>query len=447
MPYMTEFYVPQNIPSWRRLALPFTFLLLLLSDVSYSKSDQDISQRHEPVTTDLISLVEHNAEFKSLLIKSIDLAKKENSNRQTNPAQNLDEFYSFIDWASHCMPWNILKDQNYPLIYEQIDQSLNYFYFVIDRPLTELEGKGLSRNSLQYYEPFRSWLIRFVKSWGTFLSTPDSWNNNYYLKAFKDKRFGLEKGWYEDPTQWTNFNQFFARYLKSPNQRPIAKPDNPGVVVSPADAYPQGVWDIDSNSNLVNKDGVNVKSSVFYSIRELLGTNSAYKDSFANGLLTHTFLDVQDYHRYHFPLAGTIKEMKIISQDVADGGIIYWSPKKKKYLADATIPDWQFIETRGYVIIQTEKFGLVAILPVGMSQVSSVNFEKDVQVGSTFKKGDMLGYFLFGGSDIVMLFQKKAGFKLTAPSNGQHLNMGEKFGICRPPLGKMLKGFSHRSSK
>lgn len=33
-----------------------------------------------------------------------------------------------------------------------------------------------------------------------------------------------------------------------------------------------------------------------------------YKDAFANGVLTQTFLNVNDYHRYHFAVSGTIKE-------------------------------------------------------------------------------------------------------------------------------------------
>jgi hypothetical protein len=138
------------------------------------------------------------------------------------------------------------------------------------------------------------------------------------------------------------------------------------------------------------------------------------------------------YHRYHFPVSGAVKEINIISQDDAVGGTITWNPEKKKYMLDAGTPGWQFIETRGYVIVQTETYGLVALIPVGMSQISSVNFEKNVQVGATFKKGYMLGYFLFGGSDIVMLFQKDVQFKLTAPMDGpngyQHVFMGESFG-------------------
>lgn len=416
--------------SGRRLVPSLVWLLLISLGTACSESSPPV--RHEPATLELMALADQNPEFKALLIKSIALAKAENPDRATNPAQTLEEFYAFIDWATYAMPWDILRGQAYPLIYEKIDQSLDYFYFAIDRPLPELEGKGLYRNSLQYYEPFRSWMIGFVKSWGAYLDTPASWNRNYYAMALQDARFGLDRGWYEDPSKWTTFNQFFARHLASANQRPIAQPADSSVVVAPADSVPQGVWAIDADSNLVEKDGVGIKSSTVYSIRTLLGDNSAYRDAFANGTLTHTFLDVQDYHRYHFPLAGVVKEVAIIPQDDAVGGTITWSPTQKKYLLDAAVPGWQFIETRGYVIVQTEAYGLVALMPVGMSQVSSVNFEPNVQVGASFAKGDMLGYFLFGGSDFVMLFQQGATFTLTAPADGsggyEHLLMGETFG-------------------
>ena len=90
--------------------------------------------------------------------------------------------------------------------------------------------------------------------------------------------------------------------------------------------------------------------------------------------------------------------------------------------------------------MDTGKYGLVALIPMGMAQVSSVNFEENVQVDSIHKKGDMLGNFLFGGSDFIVLFQEKAGFELTAPKEEnlssktiiyQHALMGEEFGIMK----------------
>jgi phosphatidylserine decarboxylase len=67
---------------------------------------------------------------------------------------------------------------------------------------------------------------------------------------------------------------------------------------------------------------------------------------------------------------------------------------------------------------------LVAILPIGMAQVSSVNLT--VETGATLRKGEEFGYFLFGGSDIVMLFQNprlKFGAQV-----GTHYLQGQKIG-------------------
>lgn len=395
---------------------------------------QDASQypiRHETITEQLITMMDHNAELKKMLLDSIASAKKLNPDKAMNPAQTLEEYYAFIDWAAKAMPWSILRDLPYASLYDQIDQSLDYFYYINDQPLAALKGKGYYNNSLQYHEPYRTWLIYFAKQWGRYLSTEASWNDEYYQKALADEKFGLQKGWYEDPSNWKTFNDFFARYLKSPDQRPIAFRDDSSVISSPADSKPQGVWRIDGNSNIVIK-GVRIKSTLFNSVAALIGEDSAYKSAFANGTLTHTFLDVNDYHRYHFPIGGTVKEVRIMPGDDAAGGVTTWDAEKKRYVLESSMPGWQAIETRGCVIIETKEYGLVALLPIGMSQVSSVNFEKAVQVGGAFKKGDMLGYFLFGGSDYVILFQDKVKFNLTAPvdkeGNYNHLLMGEEYG-------------------
>lgn len=399
---------------------------------AFSEGSKTARTRHEPITEQLITMMDHNAPLKKMLIDSIESAKKHNPNPVTNPAQTLEGYYEFIDWAARAMPGSILPNLPYSKLYDQIDQSLDYFYYINDQPLAALKGKGYYNNSLQYHEPYRTWLINFVKEWGMYLSKEGSWGNEYYQVVLADERFGLQKGWYEDPSRWKTFNDFFSRYLKSPDQRPIASPDDPSVIASPADSTPQGVWRIDKDSNIVEKKGVMIKSNLFKSVAVLIGEDSAYKNAFANGTLTHTFLDVNDYHRYHFPISGTAKEVRLILSDDAAGGITKWDPKINRYVLESATPGWQNIETRGCMIIETDKYGLVALLPIGMSQVSSVNFEEAVKVGNTFKKGDMLGYFLFGGSDYVILFQDKVKFELTVPKdkNGKysHLLMGEEYG-------------------
>ncbi len=385
--------------------------------------------KYSESTRELISLVDANAELKTLLEKAIAKGKELNPDKKTNPAQSLTEYYDFVEWAAHSMPWTVVYQPEGTDIFTRIDQSLNYFFFINDIPLDELDGKSLYNNSLQYYEPYRSWLKKFAKAWGAYLDTEESWTQEYYDIVVKEDTFGISKGWYEDASNWKTFNQFFARHLKSPDVRPIAEPENDAVVVSPADACTQGVWEIDAEGYIVQDAdaGVQIKSKKFSSIAELMGPNSQYRDAFKNGTLTHSFLNVYDYHRYHFPMSGTVKEVNLIEGDYAVGGQIVWNPDTKMYELYCDTPGWQSIETRGCVVMETQEYGLVALLPIGMMPVTSINFTEGVKVGAEVKKGDELGWFLFGGSDYVILFQEKVAFSLT-PEVFSHQLMGEELG-------------------
>ncbi len=382
--------------------------------------------RHQPITVELIELLDNEPKIKEMLIQSIEKAKAQNPDKITNRAQDYEGYLEYIDEASKLFPQQVLEDPS-DLTREQILQSLCYFYFLVDQPLPQLEGLGLFKPSLQYYGPFSKWTREFAVAWGDYLDTEESWSEKNLKQFANDPVFGLDAGWYESPSHWKTFNQFFAKYLRSPYERPIAYPHDASVVVSPADAVPQGTWAIDEKSNIRVKS----KLVTYYNVNELLAKDSKYKDAFANGVLTHTFLNVFDYHRYHFAVGGTVLEKRILQRNVALE--VTWDEKEKKYdPVDST--GWQFTQTRGYVIVDTGQYGLVALIPMGMAQVSSVNFGPGVFAGSIHKKGDMLGNFLFGGSDFVMLFQEKAGFKIMAQKESgedayKHILMGVKYGV------------------
>jgi len=411
-------------------------LLILITVIGiYSCNSPKKDTEYGKATKELITLLDNNPELKSILKSSIEKAKEINPSRNTNPAQNLEEYYKFVTWAETAMPWALIKKEEYPEIFDNIFQSFGAFYFLIDQPLPELKGKGLVNNSLQYYEPFAEWLTAFNKSWGDFLDTEESWNDEYYQMALNDTAFGLQNGWYENPANWKTFNQFFARYLKSPDMRPIASPDDESIVASFADSQPMGVWKIDDNSNLIGKEGVPVKSATLKSISKLIGDDSEYKDAFANGTFTHSFLNVNDYHRYHFPLGGTIKEARIVQGTNPSGGQLWWDKENNRYAFNPSAKTgWQSVETRGCVILETAEYGLVALMPIGMAVVGSVNFEENITPGTIVKKGDMLGHFAFGGSDFIMIFQDGVSFTLNAPkqedgNSYKHMLMGEQLGI------------------
>lgn len=363
----------------------------------------------------------------ALMEKSIKKARAINPDPETNPVGSVAELYDFLDWADVCMPWNVLSKGKQPALYDRIDQSVDYFWFVIDQPLEELEGRGYYYPTLQYHEPIATWCREYSDNWGKFLSTEASWNDEFYQNIKNDPSMNMQYGWYADTNVWKTFNEWFSRHLVDPSVRPISDSD----VVAPADSTPQGIWKVDANGDLVQKEGVAIKSANFTSIAQLLAPDSAYKDAFKGGTLTHTFLDVNDYHRYHFPVSGTIKELRKIKGTNAAGGITVWDAKNKRYVLEDAIPGWQMIETRDCVVIDTKEFGLVAILPIGMSQICSCNWEENLKVGLTVKKGDPMGYFLFGGSDIVMVFQSTADVSLVCPPNGQggykHVFMGQPY--------------------
>lgn len=397
--------------------------------VGSTSLQQEEEVAHEPITMELIELIGENPEIGELLEASIANAREINPDPATNPVQSLEDYYAFIDRTSRSLPQDMIQCPPGLSMRERMLQGICYFYFLVGQPLPELEGEGLFSNSLQYHEPFASWMRDFAVVQGQYMDTEDSWSGEVYREILADSDFGLQEAWYEDPSNWTTFNQFFSRHLASPDMRPIASSDDPSVVVSPADCVPQGAWDISNESEIDVEGGLEVKLQTFYTIHDLLRSDSEYRDAFAGGVLTHVFLNVNDYHRYHFAVGGDVLEKGSLSRNVALE--VSWDEETGTYVPlDST--GWQFSQTLGYVIMDTGEYGLVALIPMGMAMVSSVNFEDEVVVGHTAGKGDMLGYFLFGGSDFIMLFQNGAGFELTAPlqdSTGYaHILMGEELG-------------------
>ena len=395
-------------------------------------SDLTPTGEHEPITWDLIRMVEHSPELKRLLEESIRQAAEINPDRRTNPVYSLESYYAFIDRSALALPWAITPTEEYTDLYDRIDQSMGCFYFVCDQPLEALAGMGYYHNALMYHEPFRSWLVKFTAEYGAFLNTEDSWCEEYYLSALRDPRFQLDGDLYEPPENWRTFNDFFARRLRDPARRPIEASEDSRVVVSPADAVAQGVWQIGEEGSPIpeepgGKPGIPIKTGTLTDVSALLG-GSAYAHAFVGGQLTHTLLDVNDYHRYHFPVSGTVREVLIIPGDDAAGGVIVWDAAAERYKEYGSEElGWQSIETRGVVILETEGGALAAVVPVGMCEVASVNFEASVKPGARVKKGDPLGYFLFGGSDIILIFSREAGFTMTARA-GTHLEMGREYG-------------------
>ena len=406
------------------------YLLVLFFTLLYTACTVDDTPVPEPqpqhtkAVSELIDICNLNAEVRGLLEHAIRQAADINPDRRYNPAQTLEEFYAFVDRNVRCLPWDVMLNPSPTKygqsLYGRVDQGIGYFWFVVDQPLDELRNRGFFYPTIEFVEPFATWLTTYSQTWGDFLDTEVSWNDAYYQRVANDPDWGLSKGWYGEGNLWRTFNEFFARDLISPDVRPIAA----SSVVAPADSWPKGTWQIDANSQLLYPDDVQIKTAKLSDIAQLIGKDSKYCNAFAGGTLTHTFLDVNCYHHYHSPVDGRLVELRTIPGVAAGGGYTLWDNEQKLYYYVNDM-GFQMVETRACAIIETEQFGLVAMLPVGMSQICSVNWLPTLHVGQDLKRGQDMGYFKFGGSDVIMIFQ--SGVDVNILHHGDLLLMGEAY--------------------
>ena len=407
---------------WKLLILVLCGYLTACTD--YDLPDPQPQEEHTEAVWALIDICNKNAEVKGLLEHAIRQAAEINPDRRYNPAQSLTEFYDFVDWNIRQLPWDVMihkAPHSYgQSLYGRTDQGIGYFWFIVDQPLEELKGRGFYYPTVEFVEPFSSWLTTYAQSWGEWLSSEESWNDGYYRMVADDPDWGLTYGWYGKGNQWHTYNEFFARELASPDMRPIAEAD----VVSPVDSWPKTTFAINDNNQLEYPSDLQIKTAKLSDIGQLIGEDSKYKDAFAGGTLTHTFLDVNDYHRYHAPVDGTLRELRKIPGVAAGGGYTLWDDEEKLYYYSNDM-GFQMVETRSCAIIENEEYGLVAMLPVGMSQICSCNWIPSLHVGQTLHRGYEMGYFLFGGSDVVLIFQR--GVEVELLHMGEHLLMGEAY--------------------
>ena len=129
---------------------------------------------------------------------------------------------------------------------------------------------------------------------------------------------------------------------------------------------------------------------------------SQYTERFIGGDIVQLFLKGSDYHRFHSPISGVILSVATIP------GLFFTNREIHDYsrgtdslgFASSTL-------TRKAVFIQADDpaIGVVCMIAIGITEVSSVSVFTDV--GQHVKKGDQVGWFSYGGSSIVLLFEPK----------------------------------------
>lgn len=195
--------------------------------------------------------------------------------------------------------------------------------------------------------------------------------------------YGLDATDFADaPSSYRSFNEFFYRKLK-PSARPI-DPD-PASVVFPADGRHLGF----ENASAIN--GVFVKGQR-WDLEALLGS-AELASRYADGALILSRLCPVDYHRFHFPAAGTPSETRVIN-----GPLFSVSP-----LALRQNLGYLWENKRTITRLETENLGTVLLLEIGATCVGSIL--QTFTPGKPVEKGQEKGYFAFGGSSTITIFE------------------------------------------
>lgn len=180
---------------------------------------------------------------------------------------------------------------------------------------------------------------------------------------------------------YTSFNQFFCRKLK-PGARPIC----PGPAIAlPADAR-HSAWQDASQLS-----GGYIKNQPFDLPALLDDTDLAAR--YRHGSLIISRLCPLDYHRFHFVADGIPEAATYL-----EGPLASVSPHCLR--RDLS---WLWTNKRELTLLHTRSAGLVATVAIGATGVGAIRQTYDP--GQPVRKGDEQGYFAFGGSTVITLFE------------------------------------------
>jgi phosphatidylserine decarboxylase len=197
------------------------------------------------------------------------------------------------------------------------------------------------------------------------------------------KEYNLNPDEFADPVStYRTFNEFFYRKLK-PEARPIDP--RPEMAVLPADGRHLGF------QNARQANSIFAKGQSF-DIPTLLADRTL-GERYAEGTVVCSRLCPVDYHRFHFPVAGVAQ-----APVLTPGPLFSVNP-----IALRRHVNYLWENKRQRMSIDAGPFGLVTIVAVGATNVGTI--VETYPVDGTVKKGDEKGYFRFGGSFLVTLFE------------------------------------------
>lgn len=258
---------------------------------------------------------------------------------------------------------------------------------------------------------------RILDTWAGFLSSPDSAyvlgthpRRGWFGRDARAAMPGFARTFQCDPALphhgFRSWDDFFTRTFR-PGVRPVASPDDDGVVVSACESAPLRI-----STRVRAVDRFWIKGQP-YSLRHMFDHDPIHQ-LFAGGTIYQAFLSALSYHRWHAPVNGTIVSVRQVPGSYyAQAPLAGWDPaspnESQRFITE--------VAARAVIIIDADdpRIGRMAFISVGMAEVSTN--EVTVVPGQRVRKGDELGMFHFGGSTHCLVF--RPGVRLRFDLHGQ----------------------------
>lgn len=200
-----------------------------------------------------------------------------------------------------------------------------------------------------------------------------------FIKKFIRKN-SIDMRIYED-RKYSSYNDFFTRRIKPDARRIDERPD---ILISPCDAK--------ASAFLIDTETVFSVKGTEYTLASIL-QNEELAHAYKGGVCVLLRLTVDDYHRYCYVDSGTKGE------NIAIKGVLH----TVNPAAAECAPIYKE-NSREYTVIETEHFGRMIHMEVGALIVGKiVNYDRSA---CTITKGAEKGRFEFGGSTVILFFEK-----------------------------------------
>ncbi|KAI9016616.1 phosphatidylserine decarboxylase-domain-containing protein [Hyaloraphidium curvatum] len=269
---------------------------------------------------------------------------------------------------------------------------------------------------------------------------PDRKQIRKFIRRYKIDASEFDR---EDPRSYRNFNDFFSRSLKPGSRAPKGGPDrvvsaaDSKLVVFPSARLTRKLWIKSREFTVANLIGAAVRGPDRKDVEFVVGrergedlrrkagdwTEAEAREvaaRFEGGAFASFRLKLPDYHRFHAPLGGVVQSMltipgtdyevdpfvttssflsvltgneRVVIRILCDGG------EEADTMAAADAPVIAAPKAK-------QSFEYLFI-PIGAQDVGTVKVHPHVRPGYRLSRGEEMGMFAFGGSNIVVAFEPR----------------------------------------